>query len=159
MCREATSISEPMMLLWLTSMSSVTSSVVGSCLQSALKANQSAMRWSHLGTKDSSVETASSMVMRMGEWSLPMGSSGTVQVHLYEMKNEAYGGVGLFLNEMLISSFEIVSFPVDELIMETLFVNISLGNRSLIVGVLYRPPNTDLHIFNSAFDNLLMRLA
>src|SRR6218665_712722 len=78
---------------------------------------------------------------------------------LKSRKNEAYRGVGLFLNEMLISNFEIVSYPVDELIMETLFVNITLGNRSLIVGVLYRPPNTELSIFNSAFDNLLMRLS
>src|SRR6218665_3350666 len=60
---------------------------------------------------------------------------------------------------MLISSFEIVSYPVDELIMGTLFVNITLGNRFLIVGVLYRTPSTDLFIFNSAFDNLLTRLS
>src|SRR6218665_2969614 len=89
MCREATSISEPMMLLWLPSMSSVTSSAVSSCLQSALKAIQPALRWSHLGTNDSSVETASSMVMRMGKWSLPMESSRTVQVPLRAKGAEA----------------------------------------------------------------------
>ena len=46
-----------------------------------------------------------------------------------------------------------------EQIMETLLVNnISLGNRSLIVGVLYRPQMLTYPIFNPGFDNLLMRL-
>src|SRR6218665_2301948 len=89
MWREGDSIREPKMVLWVTLMSSVTSSGVSSCLQSALKAIQSALRWSHLGTNDSSVETASSMVMRMGEWSLPMESSRTVQVHLRARGAEA----------------------------------------------------------------------
>lgn len=55
---------------------------------------------------------------------------------LKSRKNEAYGGVGLFLNEMLISNFEIVSYPVDELIMETLFVNITyLSTSHWVIGL------------------------
>src|SRR6218665_2008959 len=70
-------------------MSSVTSSMVSSCLQSALKAVQSALQCNLFGMKDFSTETASSMVMRIGEWSLPMKSSRTVQVHFRARGAEA----------------------------------------------------------------------
>src|SRR6218665_2510888 len=62
------------------------------------------------------------------------------------------------MNDELISGYEIKSFSSDDHLMETLFVPVSLGGRALIIGVLYKPLNIDLSLFNSTFDTLLSRL-
>src|SRR6218665_4009055 len=62
------------------------------------------------------------------------------------------------MNDELISGYEIKSFSSDDHLMETLFVQVSLGDRALIIGVLYKPLNIDLSLFNPTFDTLLSRL-
>ena len=42
--------------------------------------------------------------------------------------------------------------------MESLFIQICNAGKSIIVGVVYKPPNVDLPSFNTAFGNLLARL-
>ena len=77
------------------------------------------------------------------------------------LKSRSYdhhGGVGLFLNDEFISGYEIKSFSSDDHLMETLFGQVFLGGRALIIGVLYKPPNIDLSLFNSTFDTPLSRL-
>src|SRR6218665_1272701 len=70
-----------------------------------------------------------------------------------------YGGVGLFLNEDVISNFVIKSFPVEDVLMEILFIQTIVDGKTIIIGVIYKPPNMDLSSFNIAFGNLLTALA
>src|SRR6218665_286261 len=69
-----------------------------------------------------------------------------------------YGGVGLFLNEDVISNF-VIKFPVEDALMETLFIQTIVDGKIIIIGVIYKPPNMDLSSFNTAFGNLLTALA
>ena len=62
------------------------------------------------------------------------------------------------LNDGLISGYKIKSYSSDDHLMETLFVQVSLGGMDLTIGVLDKPPNIDLSLFNPAFDTLLSRL-
>src|SRR6218665_2369408 len=70
-----------------------------------------------------------------------------------------YGGVGLFLNEAVIPNFVIKSFPVEDALMDTLFIQTIVDGKTIIIGVIYKPPNMNLSSFNTAFGNLLTALA
>ena len=70
---------------------------------------------------------------------------------------KAGGGVGLYINKNL--EFKVrhdLSFMSADL--ESIFVEISQTKKNLIVGSIYRPPNTDLSKFNNTFITILDKL-
>src|SRR6218665_295478 len=68
------------------------------------------------------------------------------------------GGVALFLNEAIISNSIFKSYPIEDKLMEALFVQATVAGKSIIIGAIYKPPNVDLPSFNNAFGNLLAAL-
>ena len=70
-----------------------------------------------------------------------------------------YGGIGLFVNESVISNFLFKSFPAEDALMETLFIQTTVAGKTIIIGVIYKPPNMDLSSFNTVCGNLFTALA
>ena len=68
------------------------------------------------------------------------------------------GGVSLYVHESL-DCYQRLDMTVINESMECLFVEINakkLGmNEKVIVGVIYRPPNSDIGVFNNLFSNVL----
>ncbi len=79
--------------------------------------------------------------------------------HLYKYRSQRTGGgVSLFIkNSLKIIPRDDLSFFNDN--MESLFVEIDKDqlsvDRNLIIGVIYRPPNTDISVFNNLIDNIM----
>ena len=62
------------------------------------------------------------------------------------------GGVSLFVSDVLEFN-EIHELTGINNVMESVFIEISLCNINIIVGAIYRPPDTDLNVFNAMYDN------
>jgi hypothetical protein len=67
------------------------------------------------------------------------------------------GGVALFVSNKYTST-ERTDLFIDNPSAESLFIELTDQSNSLIVGVIYRPPNSKLSDFNSAIDHLLPKL-
>lgn len=69
--------------------------------------------------------------------------------------NKFGGGVGIFIND----SYDYILRPdlsIMDACIECLFVDITLTNKSkVLIGCVYRPPNTDLLLFNSKLVHIL----
>jgi hypothetical protein len=64
------------------------------------------------------------------------------------------GGVGLFTREDI--SYKEMIIPTSFTSFESLFINIpSTKNTDIVVGVIYRPPGTNLDFFNTEFESLI----
>ena len=63
------------------------------------------------------------------------------------------GGVGLFIHYSI--QFSSLTVPLDVTTFEHLFVKLRIHHNSIIIGVIYRPPNTNLQKFNEEFRLLL----
>ena len=81
--------------------------------------------------------------------------------HIYKYReNRKGGGVSLFIRDTM--PFKVLDdMSVFDDSLECLFVELdkskSLGN-SIVVGIVYRPPNTDLNEFNTKFTEILHKL-
>ena len=68
------------------------------------------------------------------------------------------GGVGIFLKSNLCYQRR-SDLTVDHELFESIFVEIDKDlfhkNRNILIGVIYRPPNTDLKLFNESIKELL----
>src|SRR6218665_2824076 len=62
-----------------------------------------------------------------------------------------YGGVALFLNEAIIYNFVFKSYPINDKLMEALFIQATVAGKSIIIGSIYKPPNVDLPSFIHSF--------
>jgi len=61
------------------------------------------------------------------------------------------------LDEAVISNFVVKSYPSEDDIIETLFIQTTVTGQITIIGV--KPHNMDPSSFNAAFSNLLTALA
>ena len=63
------------------------------------------------------------------------------------------GDVGLFIHHTI--QFSSLTVPLNVTTFEDLFVKLRIHHNSIIIGVIYRPPNTNLQKFNEEFRLLL----
>ena len=82
--------------------------------------------------------------------------------HVYKCRSDQRGGgVSLFVIDR-ISFHERRDLDINSNVMESVFVEIgkeSLGRpRNTIIGLVYRPPNTDINIFNEQISEVLDRI-
>ena len=69
-------------------------------------------------------------------------------------KERSGGGASLFISDVLEYN-EIDELTDVNAIMETVFVEICLNHTNVIVGVVYRPPDTNLQVFNEMYNQHL----
>ena len=88
------------------------------------------------------------------------GMQGYNVEHNYR-KDRRGGGVSLFISDQVEYQLR-EDLTIQESYMETLFVeltnNTGFKNKNVICGVIYRPPNTDIKIFNQKLSELLDKI-
>ena len=86
-------------------------------------------------------------------------------IHNYKLltasrKNKSGGGVGMYIKDGINFKLrEDLSF-FHEGVLETLFVELKINNKkeSIVVGVLYRPPNSKMKEFEDELEKLLSKI-
>jgi len=78
------------------------------------------------------------------------------QVHIYR-ENKKGGGVSLLIKET-IHYHELENLSIVSEILECIFIELEMERRNIIVGCLYRPPNSNMTIFNDEIYDLLKKL-
>ena len=73
-------------------------------------------------------------------------------------KSKIGGGCAIYINKRLKASL-ISELTVNETFVETVFAQISLQNKNLIVGCCYRPPNSEIIPFQSFIENKISSIA
>ena len=83
---------------------------------------------------------------------------GTIKALTCSCSDRHGGGVALYLNNNLdfnkLSDLEIN----DDIVCQSIFVELNLKKSSTIIGVVYRPPNGDIKKFNDYINNTLSKL-
>jgi exonuclease III len=87
--------------------------------------------------------------------------TGYSSEHNYR-KHKRGGGVSLYIQDHIEYKCRPDLTELNE-ILETIFIEIPKdqinSDKSVIIGVLYRPPNTDIHRFNEALENTLQKIS
>ena len=89
----------------------------------------------------------------MNDFPLPNYSSvGKVR------SNKLGGGVGLYINRLYqFRERTDLAVNIDDLI-ESQFIEITTESKKILVGIIYRPPNNKLDLFNECISELLQKL-
>ena len=85
--------------------------------------------------------------------------TGYVSEHNYR-KHRKGGGVSLYIQDHIEYKYRSDLIEFNE-ILETLFIEIPrniYSEKPIIIGVVYRPPNTDIQKFNEILDNILVKI-
>ena len=77
-------------------------------------------------------------------------------LHLKNRPNRRGGGVCLYVKNSLF--VKVCDFDIDDDHSESLFIEINTKDKNLIVGVIYRPPDSIFYTFRGKLENLLHKL-
>jgi exonuclease III len=79
-----------------------------------------------------------------------------VQRNFRSGSNKPGGGVGLYMSDDLVYKKRNDLFVVDPTVYEGIFIELEL--KSMIIGCIYRPPNSDLGSFTASIDTTLSKI-
>ena len=65
------------------------------------------------------------------------------------------GGIAIYVHESIFYTRRAdLEFDIDKIV-ESLFIEITSNNKTIVIGELYRIPNSDATLFNERYNNLL----
>ena len=74
--------------------------------------------------------------------------------------NKRGGGVGMYVsNSLRFKKRNDLSINSDNYSFESIFIEIEINNVCVIIGTIYRPPDTNINIFNVHFNDLLRTIS
>ena len=70
------------------------------------------------------------------------------------------GGVGLYISDRLnYKTRDDLIAVTEECPFEWLFIEAEVGNNAIVIGTVYKPPDTNVNIFNEHFNDLLRKMS